>query len=120
VQGFHVEVAHPEHGRSRGNFGEDRLRTIIAVEQAVFRPLLVVDHEAEGDASITGPTGMGRLGAVAAEIAFVGLAQDPFPENATAETLLWASRSALSRLGQFLSSPVASPGSPGERDGKRT
>src|SRR5262249_60432276 len=79
VEGLLVEITRSQYGRLGGNFREDRFRAIVAVEQTVLRTLLIVDHEIEGDAGIARPARMGRLGAIAAEVAFASVAQGSFP-----------------------------------------
>ena len=53
--------------------GQKRFRSTVAVQNVVFAALLEIHHELHGDAGIARPMRIGRLAAVAAEVARVSI-----------------------------------------------
>ena len=72
VDGLHVHMADAGKGLRPDDFGEKRLGGGVAVEDAVFAPLLVVHDKLHGDARPAGPFRPGRMFAVSNEIAGIG------------------------------------------------
>jgi len=66
---FHAAVARAQQRRPAGNLVQIGLAAGVAVEHGVLAPLLVVQHEGKGEPRPAGPFRVGRVGAVAQEVA---------------------------------------------------
>ena len=76
VEGFHVPVAHARPGLGTGDVGEEGFGLRVAVQEIVLAPFFVVEDEGDGDLRPPRPAGIGRVGAVAPEIARVAVHGD--------------------------------------------
>ena len=65
--GGEIAAGHPEIGAE--HLGQPALGDAVPGRIGEFGAFLEIDHEIDGDAGVSGPLGMGRLGAVADEIA---------------------------------------------------
>ncbi len=68
VQRLHAHVAHRERLRA-DDLGQEGLRRRVAVQHAVFRAFLVVQHELQRHPCAARPLRMGRVAAVAGQVA---------------------------------------------------
>ena len=69
VHGFHIQVALPGPGLRAENIGEECLRRGVTMERVTLPALLVVHHELHADARASRPARVGRIAAIAYEVA---------------------------------------------------
>src|SRR5690606_9685435 len=73
VDRLHVPVALARPGLRAGNVREERLGGRVAMEDRVLAPLLVVQHERDGDLRAVRPACIGRGRAVAGHVAGIAV-----------------------------------------------
>jgi hypothetical protein len=71
VDRFHVPVALARPGRGADDLGQEGLRSLVAVQDAIFAAFLIIDDELHCDMRPARPFRIGRIGAVAAHVSFV-------------------------------------------------
>ena len=77
-----IGVALARPGLRAQHVGQERFRGAVAVQNIVLAALLEIHHELHGDARVAGPLRIGRVAAVAAEIAgVVGLGHARLPRS---------------------------------------
>jgi hypothetical protein len=69
VKLLHADVADAQERLRGHDLREERLRGLVAVQDAVLAAFLVIEHELHGYPRASRPVGLGRIGAVADEIA---------------------------------------------------
>ena len=81
VHRLDAEIASALDRDSPRRLGQESLRGGIAVQDRVLAALLVIQHEADGDPRVAGPLRVGRVGAVADEIAVEMVVHDAGPRK---------------------------------------
>jgi hypothetical protein len=79
---FDREVAAALDRRAAGRLAQEHLGRGVAVQNGVLAALLVVQHEADGDAGLARPLRVGRVGAVACEVAVEMIVHTDLPIDA--------------------------------------
>ncbi|OMP13156.1 hypothetical protein COLO4_02182 [Corchorus olitorius] len=72
VERLHGHVADARQRLGGDHLGKKGLGLLVAVEDVALATLFVIEHEGQGDAGVTRPAGVGRLGAIADEITGIG------------------------------------------------
>ena len=73
VDRLHAHVPLPRPGRRADDLGQEAFGSSVPVEDVVLAPLLVVDDELDADARSVRPARVGRIAAVADEIAGIAV-----------------------------------------------
>ncbi len=81
VNRLHVHVSRIGYWRGTDDFGEKGFRCLIAVQDTILGPFLVIDDELYSDPRATRPAGIGQVGPVAAKISRVVGHFSPPPER---------------------------------------